>query len=143
MAQDATPIEPLVELRQVTRTFGSGAGAVHALAGVDLRIAAGDLVAIMGPSGSGKSTAMNILGCLDAPTSGDHLLHGRDVGRLPRWFAGRRRLPAVDHHHRLPGSHRRQSGAPRVGDVPAVDLANPASSEKPDRNHPVVLPSKC
>ncbi|MCZ7595324.1 MAG: ABC transporter ATP-binding protein [Hyphomicrobium sp.] len=68
----------------MTRTFGIGTGAVHALAGVDLQIATGEFVAIMGPSGSGKSTAMNILGCLDAPSSGDHLFHGREVGRLPR-----------------------------------------------------------
>ena len=74
---------PLIEFRKVTRTFGSGASAVHALAGVDLQIAAGDFVAIMGPSGSGKSTAMNILGCLDAPSSGDHLFRDREVGRLP------------------------------------------------------------
>lgn len=82
--QDAPANPPLIELCRVTRTFGSGTAAVHALAGVDLQIAAGEFVAIMGPSGSGKSTAMNILGCLDAPSSGDHLFHGREVGRLPR-----------------------------------------------------------
>ncbi|KAB2919984.1 MAG: ABC transporter ATP-binding protein [Hyphomicrobiaceae bacterium] len=81
--QDAPANPPLIELCRVTRTFGSGTAAVHALAGVDLQIAAGEFVAIMGPSGSGKSTAMNILGCLDAPSSGDHLFHGREVGRLP------------------------------------------------------------
>lgn len=84
MLQNAPVIPALVEFRNVTRTFGTGSGAVHALAGVDLKIAAGEFVAIMGPSGSGKSTAMNILGCLDSPTSGDHLFHGREVGRLPR-----------------------------------------------------------
>jgi len=75
---------PLIELRNVTRTFGAGTAAVRALDGVDLTIEAGEFVAIMGPSGSGKSTAMNIIGCLDTPSSGDYLFHGRDVGRLPR-----------------------------------------------------------
>jgi putative ABC transport system ATP-binding protein len=84
MLQKVSTPPALIELCKVTRTFGSGANAVHALAGVDLHIAAGEFIAIMGPSGSGKSTAMNILGCLDAPSSGDHLFHGREVGRLPR-----------------------------------------------------------
>lgn len=80
-----TPVDlPLIEFRNVTRTFGIGTATVHALAGVDLKVGAGEFVAIMGPSGSGKSTTMNILGCLDAPSSGDHLFHGREVGRLPR-----------------------------------------------------------
>jgi putative ABC transport system ATP-binding protein len=74
----------LIEFRGVTKVFGSGAAAVHALAGVDLLIGDGEFVAIMGPSGSGKSTAMNIIGCLDTPTSGDYLFEGVDVGRLDR-----------------------------------------------------------
>ena len=76
--------EALIELKAVTKTYGSGTAAVHALSGVDLRIAAGEFVAIMGPSGSGKSTAMNIIGCLDTPTTGDHLFGGIDAGRLDR-----------------------------------------------------------
>lgn len=85
MLQNIAPANPyLVEFRKVTRTFGTGTATVHALAGVDLQIAAGEFLAIMGPSGSGKSTAMNILGCLDAPSRGDHLFHGHEVGRLPR-----------------------------------------------------------
>ena len=76
--------QPLIELRAVSKVFGSGVAAVRALDGVDLKIDAGEFVAIMGPSGSGKSTAMNIIGCLDAPTSGDYLFQGVEVGRLPR-----------------------------------------------------------
>jgi putative ABC transport system ATP-binding protein len=74
----------IIEFRQVTKVYGAGAAAVHALAGVDLAFKSGEFVAIMGPSGSGKSTAMNIIGCLDTPTSGDYLLKGIDVGRLAR-----------------------------------------------------------
>ena len=75
---------PLMELKNVTKVYGSGQAAVHALAGVDLRINKGEFVAIMGPSGSGKSTAMNILGCLDKPSGGQHLFKGVDVGALSR-----------------------------------------------------------
>ena len=62
----------LISLRKVTKTYGEGAAAFQALAGVDLDIAAGEFVAIMGASGSGKSTALNILGCLDGPTTGSY-----------------------------------------------------------------------
>jgi putative ABC transport system ATP-binding protein len=75
---------PVVELRGVTKTYGTGAAAVDALRGVDLAIDAGEFVAVMGPSGSGKSTCMNIVGCLDVPTSGQYLFEGVDVGRLSR-----------------------------------------------------------
>ena len=75
---------PLIEMRGVTRTYGEGSAAVHALRGVDLRIEPGEFVAVMGPSGSGKSTFMNILGCLDTPTSGSYLFEGVDVGALSR-----------------------------------------------------------
>jgi len=81
---DVADAPPLIEFRKVTKVFGTGSAAVHALAGVDLRIESGEFVAIMGPSGSGKSTAMNIIGCLDAPTSGDYLFQGLEVGRLAR-----------------------------------------------------------
>jgi len=74
----------VVELRAVTKTYGSGQAAVHALRGVDLRIDHGEFVAVMGPSGSGKSTCMNIVGCLDTPTSGSYLFEGVEVGRLSR-----------------------------------------------------------
>ena len=74
---------PLIEFQGVTKVFGSGA-AVRALAGIDLGIDESEFVAIMGPSGSGKSTAMNVLGCLDTPTSGTYLFKGVDAGRLDR-----------------------------------------------------------
>ena len=75
---------PLIELRGVTRTYGQSATVLQALKGVDLRIEAGDFVAIMGPSGSGKSTAMNTLGCLDTPTTGEYLFQGVHVETLGR-----------------------------------------------------------
>ncbi len=75
---------PLIELRNVTKTYGTGALAFQALKGVDLTIEQGDFVAIMGPSGSGKSTAMNTLGCLDRPTTGEYLFKGAHVEDLTR-----------------------------------------------------------
>ncbi len=73
---------PLIEFRQVAKVYGSGDAEVSALKGVDFAIARGAFVAIMGPSGSGKSTAMNILGCLDRPTSGTYAFGGANVGDL-------------------------------------------------------------
>ena len=75
---------PLIRLRGVTKVYGEGALAFAALKGVDLDIAGGDFVAIMGPSGSGKSTAMNTLGCLDRPSTGDYLFQGVHVESLSR-----------------------------------------------------------
>jgi putative ABC transport system ATP-binding protein len=75
---------PLMQLRGITRRYGSGAAELMALKGVDLEIARGEFVAIMGPSGSGKSTAMNILGCLDTPTGGQYLFEGVRVEALSR-----------------------------------------------------------
>jgi len=75
---------PLLSLRNVTRVYGQGAAEVAALRGLDLDVAEGDFVAMMGPSGSGKSTTLNILGCLDTPSSGDYRFRGTEIGRLSR-----------------------------------------------------------
>jgi putative ABC transport system ATP-binding protein len=75
---------PLIELRGIRRSYGTGEAEVRALDGVDLTIRKGEFVAIMGASGSGKSTAMNIIGCLDRPTSGSYRFEGHDVSGLSR-----------------------------------------------------------
>ncbi|MDX6250016.1 MAG: putative transport system ATP-binding protein [Kribbellaceae bacterium] len=77
MATDA-----VIDIRNVTKTYGAGETTVHALRGVSLLVEAGDYVAVMGSSGSGKSTLMNILGCLDVPTKGQYWLDGTEVARL-------------------------------------------------------------
>ncbi|MFI5528972.1 ABC transporter ATP-binding protein [Kitasatospora sp. NPDC051853] len=92
MAGRSVPARPVIRLRNVVKRYGSGDATVYALRGPDgpdgqplgvsLDIAEGDFVAVMGSSGSGKSTLMNILGCLDVPTSGRYLLDGTDVGHL-------------------------------------------------------------
>ena len=74
----------LIELTDVSKRYQMGDVTVHALRGVSLAIETGEFVAIMGASGSGKSTLMNILGCLDRPTTGKYLLSGREVSRLDR-----------------------------------------------------------
>ena len=83
---DAGPADlsasPVLELRDIRQTYGTGEAAVHALRGIDLSVTRGDYVAIMGPSGSGKSTLMNLLGCLDIASSGQYLLGGVDVHEL-------------------------------------------------------------
>lgn len=71
-----------IALRDVTKTYVMGDNTVHALAGVNLEVVAGEYAAIMGPSGSGKSTMMNILGCLDRPSSGSYLLDGLEVATM-------------------------------------------------------------
>jgi len=73
-----------IELRGVTKTYRLGDMQVEALKGIDLSIASGEFLAVMGPSGSGKSTLMNILGCLDRPTAGSYRLNGEEIGTLSR-----------------------------------------------------------
>jgi putative ABC transport system ATP-binding protein len=75
---------PLIDVRNVTKVYDLGEVRVTALDGVTVEIEKGEFVSITGPSGSGKSTFMNILGCLDKPTSGNYLLEGADVARLDR-----------------------------------------------------------
>jgi putative ABC transport system ATP-binding protein len=75
---------PIIELRGVTKVYGTGTAAMEALRGIDLTIFPGEFVAVMGPSGSGKSTCMNILGCLDTPTAGTYSFQGVEVGQLDR-----------------------------------------------------------
>jgi len=72
----------MITLQDITKTYHMGTVDVHALCGVSLHIDQGEFLSIMGPSGSGKSTLMNVVGCLDSPTSGSYTLHGRDVSRL-------------------------------------------------------------
>ncbi len=73
---------PVIDVRGVHRIYDSGGVPTHALRGVTLQVQRGEFLCIMGPSGSGKSTLMNILGCLDTPTSGTYLLEGLDVSKL-------------------------------------------------------------
>ncbi len=73
-----------MELKAVSKVYGTGRASMQALRGIDLRIGDSDFIAVMGASGSGKSTCLNILGCLDTPTSGAYLFKGVDVGALNR-----------------------------------------------------------
>ena len=75
---------PLVDLRDIHKSFKLGSESIEILHGINLTVEKGEFVAMMGPSGSGKSTTMNILGCLDKPTSGQYFLDGKDVSKLNR-----------------------------------------------------------
>ncbi|MBK9051958.1 MAG: ABC transporter ATP-binding protein [Chloroflexi bacterium] len=72
----------MIQMKNITKTYQMGKQQVHALRGVDLQVSKGEFVAIMGPSGSGKSTLMNVIGCLDAPTSGSYILDDVDVSQM-------------------------------------------------------------
>ncbi|KAF2328937.1 ABC transporter ATP-binding protein [Flavobacterium ginsenosidimutans] len=74
--------EPLIKITDIRRNFVLGNEIVYVLKGIDLEIQKGEYVALMGPSGSGKSTLMNLLGCLDTPTSGRYVLNGKDVSQM-------------------------------------------------------------
>lgn len=82
MADRNDDLRPLIELQDIRKTYQMGSQEVRALAGVTLEIFPNDYVAIMGPSGSGKSTMMNIIGCLDTPTSGTYLLNSHNVSHM-------------------------------------------------------------
>ena len=73
---------PLINIKKLTRDFQLGNEIINVLKGIDLQINKGEYVALMGPSGSGKSTLMNLLGCLDTPTSGTYILNGNDVSKM-------------------------------------------------------------
>jgi putative ABC transport system ATP-binding protein len=85
------PSAPILSLENVTKVYRMGEVEVHALRGVSLSVDSGDFVGIMGASGSGKSTLMNLIGCLDRPTSGRYLLAGEDVSKLGRSALAERR----------------------------------------------------
>ncbi|BCX17151.1 MAG: macrolide ABC transporter ATP-binding protein [Geminicoccaceae bacterium] len=142
---------PLVELVAASKVYGAGAAAVRALDRVDLAVEPGEFVAITGASGSGKSTAMNILGCLDRPTSGSYRFAGRPLEKAPREvlalvrrhflgfvFQGFNLLPRTSAQENvelplvyrgLPGSERRARAREALARVGLADRANHSVTE--------------
>ncbi|MFD3933106.1 ABC transporter ATP-binding protein [Streptomyces sp. NPDC058614] len=88
-------MSPVLELRDITKVYGSGPAQVHALTGVDLTVRAGEMVAVMGPSGSGKSTLLTIAGSLEQPTSGEVLVEGIPLSGMSRTEQARMRRRRV------------------------------------------------
>lgn len=84
----------VIQVKDLRKVYGVGEAAVNALDGLDLEISPGEFIAIMGPSGSGKSTLMNIIGCLDRPTSGEYILNHQDVSKLDK-----NKLAAIRNQH--------------------------------------------
>src|SRR5438105_192955 len=84
LAEPAVPPQPVIQVTDMVKNYSRGSSVVHALRSISLRVQTGEFVAVMGPSGSGKSTFMNMLGCLDRPTSGSYVLDGVEVTSLPR-----------------------------------------------------------
>lgn len=76
-------MQSVIELKDIRKTYFMGSNSLEVLKGISLNINKNEYVALMGPSGSGKSTLMNILGCLDTPTSGNYILNGKDVSKMP------------------------------------------------------------
>ena len=95
LAHGGAPVNAILDVVDVTRVHGSGAAEVHALRGVSLSVAAGELVAVMGPSGSGKSTLLHLAGGLDAPTTGHVTVEGDNLGTLSRKELARLRRRSV------------------------------------------------
>ncbi len=95
MTESSMAPEPLFRLSGITKNYGQGEARFEALRGIDLEIPRGQFVAVMGPSGSGKSTLMNILGCLDTPTTGEYVFDGQHVER----FDSIQRSLLRRHHH--------------------------------------------
>jgi putative ABC transport system ATP-binding protein len=144
-------VSALLELSQVTKVYGTGDAAVHALAGIDLTVDQGAFMALMGPSGSGKSTCLNVLGCLDEPTSGSYRFKGVEVTDLTtnqrallrrQWlgfvFQGFNLLPrtsAVENvevpliYRRIPARERRERALAALDLVGLADRAEHGPSE--------------
>ena len=108
----------VIEAERLGKDYVTAAGPYTALDGVDLSIAEGEFVAIMGPSGSGKSTLMNLVGCLDTPTGGQYLCDGIDVATLDREQLAELRRDKIGQDHAPPApGHRRGQGARRYHDA--------------------------